>query len=88
MDIPSDRYEQAHFIAKEFGENLYQSYPWHNKMNSTSLNPLTAYLNKCWKPTLTVTGCDGLPTLEKAGNVLRPFTTVKLSIRLPPTKNG
>jgi acetylornithine deacetylase/succinyl-diaminopimelate desuccinylase-like protein len=42
-------------------------------------------VRRAWAPTLTVTGVDGLPPPERAGNVLRPYTTVKLSIRLPPT---
>jgi len=35
---------------------------------------------------MTVVGIDGIPNVACAGNVLRPNTTVKLSIRLPPTK--
>jgi acetylornithine deacetylase/succinyl-diaminopimelate desuccinylase-like protein len=35
-----------------------------------------------------VTGADGLPPLASAGNVLRPFSAVKLSMRLPPTVDG
>jgi acetylornithine deacetylase/succinyl-diaminopimelate desuccinylase-like protein len=31
-----------------------------------------------------VTGVAGIPPLDNAGNVLRPFTTVKLSVRIPP----
>jgi acetylornithine deacetylase/succinyl-diaminopimelate desuccinylase-like protein len=31
-----------------------------------------------------VTGAEGFPTLENAGNVLRPYTAFKLSLRLPP----
>jgi hypothetical protein len=30
------------------------------------------YLNKTWKPNLSVTGADGLPPVAIAGNVLRP----------------
>jgi len=41
--------------------------------------------HRTWKATLTVTGIDQLPSTDKAGNVLRPETIVKLSIRLPPT---
>lgn len=44
-----------------------------------------ALINNTWKPTLCITGIDGLPCTAVAGNVLRPLTTVKLSIRLPPT---
>jgi acetylornithine deacetylase/succinyl-diaminopimelate desuccinylase-like protein len=31
-----------------------------------------------------VTGVDGFPELRNAGNVLRPFSAFKLSLRLPP----
>jgi acetylornithine deacetylase/succinyl-diaminopimelate desuccinylase-like protein len=32
-----------------------------------------------------VTGVDGLPPITDAGNVLRPLTAVKVSLRIPPT---
>ncbi|MGH9390595.1 MAG: peptidase M20, partial [Vicinamibacteria bacterium] len=34
---------------------------------------------------LEVTGQEGIPRLGDAGNVLRPFTTLKRSLRIPPT---
>ena len=37
---------------------------------------------------MTVTGIDYIPAVANAGNVLRPETRVKLSIRLPPTLKG
>ena len=42
-------------------------------------------LNRTWRPQLAVTGIDGLPLPANAGNVLLPYTTAKLSLRLPPT---
>ena len=42
-------------------------------------------LNRTWRPQLAVTGMDGYPLPENGGNVLLPYTTVKLSLRLPPT---
>ncbi|GBG26789.1 Cytosolic non-specific dipeptidase [Hondaea fermentalgiana] len=45
-------------------------------------------LNRWWRAQLTVTGADGLPPAGNAGNVLRPSTTLRLSIRLPPTLPG
>jgi acetylornithine deacetylase/succinyl-diaminopimelate desuccinylase-like protein len=42
-------------------------------------------LARCWKPTLSVTGVSGIPQMQDAGNVVRPFTSFKLSIRVPPT---
>jgi acetylornithine deacetylase/succinyl-diaminopimelate desuccinylase-like protein len=46
---------------------------------------LEQLLNRTWRPTLSVTGAQGLPRLEDAGNVLRPLTALKLSFRVPPT---
>ena len=45
-------------------------------------------LNRTWRPTLSVTGADGWPATNKAGNVLRPGTSLRLSFRLPPTCNA
>jgi acetylornithine deacetylase/succinyl-diaminopimelate desuccinylase-like protein len=41
-------------------------------------------LQRTWVPTLSVTGAEGFPALKDAGNVLRPYTAFKLSLRLPP----
>ena len=40
---------------------------------------------RAWEPSLAFTGIDGVPPVREGGNVLRPFTTAKLSLRLPPT---
>jgi hypothetical protein len=29
-------------------------------------------LNRTWRPALSITGADGMPSLSSAGNVLRP----------------
>ncbi len=40
---------------------------------------------RAWAPAMAVTGMDGIPAVRDGGNVLRPFTTAKISLRLPPT---
>jgi acetylornithine deacetylase/succinyl-diaminopimelate desuccinylase-like protein len=42
-------------------------------------------VRRAWSPALAVTGMDGIPAVRDGGNVLRPSTTAKISIRLPPT---
>jgi acetylornithine deacetylase/succinyl-diaminopimelate desuccinylase-like protein len=51
-------------------------------------DPEQALINRTWRPTLSVTGAEGLPPLGSAGNVLRPRTAFKLSLRLPPSIDG
>ncbi len=54
----------------------------------TTTDPVEGLLNRTWRPTLSVTGVDGFPELKSAGNVLRPYTAFKLSLRLPPLVDG
>ena len=42
-------------------------------------------LNRTWRPQLAVIGMDGYPAPGDAGNVLLPYTTAQLSLRMPPT---
>lgn len=42
------------------------------------------YLNNQWRANLSVTGADGLPPIQMAGNVVRSSTSLRLSMRLPP----
>ena len=42
-------------------------------------------LRTAWRGALAVVGADGLPPTAEAGSVLRPFTSLQLAIRLPPT---
>ena len=54
----------------------------------TTTDPIEAILARTWRPALSVTGGAGLPSVDAAGNVLRPKTALKLSMRLPPTVDG
>ena len=54
----------------------------------TTTDPVEALLNRTWKPTLSITGAEGFPAIRDAGNVLRPWTAFKLSLRLPPLIDG
>lgn len=91
-DIPAERIEQARTTATILGDQLFKSYPWMHYDcggREQSVLPVTgdateALLNRTWRPTLSVIGVDGFPALKDSGNVLRPFTAFKLSLRLPP----
>ena len=90
--IPADRLAQAKATAATLGDELYKRFPWaHYDCEGSSAftlpmttDPLEALLNRTWRPTLSVTGAEGFPALKDAGNVLRPYTAFKLSLRFPP----
>jgi acetylornithine deacetylase/succinyl-diaminopimelate desuccinylase-like protein len=91
-EVPADRLAQAKATASILGEEVYKRFPWaHYDCEGaaaftlpTTTDPLQALLNRTWTPTLSVTGAEGFPSLANAGNVLRPYTAFKLSLRLPP----
>ena len=91
-EVPADRLAQAQATAAILGEEVYKRFPWaHYDCGGsttfalpTTTDPLQALLNRTWLPTLSVTGAEGFPAIQDAGNVLRPFTAFKLSLRLPP----
>jgi acetylornithine deacetylase/succinyl-diaminopimelate desuccinylase-like protein len=49
-----------------------------------TLDAVERILNSTWRPALSIIGAEGLPPASNAGNVLRPMTALKLSLRLPP----
>ncbi|AEB87015.1 M20/M25/M40 family metallo-hydrolase [Alicycliphilus denitrificans] len=91
-EVPADRLAQAKATAAILGEEVYKRFPWahHDCGGSTvfalptTTDPVQALLRRTWEPTLSVTGAEGFPALKDAGNVLRPYTAFKLSLRLPP----
>ncbi|HJV68885.1 M20 family metallopeptidase [Ideonella sp.] len=91
--VPADRIAQARATAATLGDEVWKRYPWACGADGgvalpTTTDPVEALLNRTWRPTLSITGVDGLPPLSNAGNVLRPYTAFKLSLRLPPLVPG
>ena len=92
-DIPGDRITQARATADILGEAVWNRFPWACGADGgfalpTTTDNVEALLNRTWRPTLSVTGVDGMPPVSNAGNVLRPYTAFKLSLRLPPLVDG
>jgi acetylornithine deacetylase/succinyl-diaminopimelate desuccinylase-like protein len=58
--------------------------PGVEPMQADSLGQLTA---QCWAPSIAYVGVGGAPAVDDAGSVLRASTTVRLSIRLPPSRD-
>lgn len=82
--IPEERVKQAEYCAKVLGDEVYSEFPWHPGVKPVVLDKQELILNRTWRPALTVTGADGFPAIANAGNVMRPKTAFKLSMRIPP----
>jgi acetylornithine deacetylase/succinyl-diaminopimelate desuccinylase-like protein len=84
-EIPKDRIAQAKVAAGALGEQVWRKFPFSGKTQPPDVDGAELVLNRTWRAQLTVVGADGLPAPASAGNVLRPKTSLKLSLRLPPT---
>jgi acetylornithine deacetylase/succinyl-diaminopimelate desuccinylase-like protein len=84
-DIPDDRIAEARATVAELHEPVAAHYPFVAGARPMVDDSVDQILARTWRPTLSVIGADGLPPTGRAGNVLRPRTSLKLSFRLPPT---
>ncbi len=88
VEVPPGRLAEVQAVAAVLGRDVGRGFPLVPGMRPVTLDPVQALLNNTWRPALAVTGVDGMPSLADAGNVLRPKTAVKLSLRLPPTADA
>jgi acetylornithine deacetylase/succinyl-diaminopimelate desuccinylase-like protein len=86
--ISQERLEQARAVGAMLGAEVLRKYPFAGQTGPMTDDPAEAVLNRTWRPFLSVVGADGLPAIANAGNVLRPFTELKLSLRIPPLIDG
>ncbi len=88
VPVPADRREQAERAAAVLGREVFTKFPFPPGMRPIHDDPTELVLNRTWRPWLAITGIDGVPSVRAGGNVLRPYTAAKLSLRLPPTLDG
>lgn len=84
VDIPADRLEEARNAAA-IGVDPRDDIAFAGSTASDSPDAVEAILDTCWRPSMSTVSADGIPSFADGGNVQRPFTTLGLSFRLPPT---
>jgi acetylornithine deacetylase/succinyl-diaminopimelate desuccinylase-like protein len=84
VQIPKARVLQAERTAEVIGNEVWNKFPLQPGVTPVVESNTELILNRTWRPGLAITGADGWPPIGNAGNVLRPVTTLKLSIRIPP----
>jgi acetylornithine deacetylase/succinyl-diaminopimelate desuccinylase-like protein len=85
VEVPPTRLEEARATARVLGDEAWNKFPFVSGMQPVTKDPLQALLNRTWRPMLAYTGQAGFPDLVQGGNVLRPKTSIKLSLRIPPS---
>ena len=82
--IPDHRITETEKLVGILGDEVVKEFPWKGDMKPSTDDNVEGVLRRTWLPTLSVVGAGGLPPSNNAGNVLRPFTQLQLSIRIPP----
>eukprot|EP00316_Scyphosphaera_apsteinii_P000219 CAMPEP_0119299234 /NCGR_PEP_ID=MMETSP1333-20130426/1344_1 /TAXON_ID=418940 /ORGANISM="Scyphosphaera apsteinii, Strain RCC1455" /LENGTH=518 /DNA_ID=CAMNT_0007300601 /DNA_START=189 /DNA_END=1745 /DNA_ORIENTATION=+ len=87
VEVPLSRVKQVSAAAEILGETVVRQFSFVEGGHPVAKDaPVSEHiLARTWRPALSVIGCDGLPPTRVAGNVMLPFTKLKLSMRLPPT---
>ena len=88
VEIPAERVRQAEATAAILGDEVWSGLPFAGQTRPMTSGNAEIILAKTWEPQLAVTGMAGYPLPKDGGNVLLPFSTAKLSVRLPPTANA
>ena len=84
VEVPAHRVAEARAMAELLG-GTGEDFGLIGDLQLMEVDPAEGLLARTWRPALSVTGADGLPPAASAGNVLRPYTALRLSLRLPPT---
>lgn len=85
LEIPAHRRQEAEAMGAVVAEPTGERFPLVEGARAMVDDPVEALLARTWRTTMSYTGIDGIPPTRSAGNVLRPSTSLKLSLRLPPT---
>lgn len=88
VDIPEHRLKETKDFAALVGKGLLEEFTIATPNFQAMGDAYESFLQRTWMPYMTVVGADGFPPCNVAGNVLRPYSTVKLSIRIPPTADA
>ncbi|HET9233770.1 MAG TPA: M20/M25/M40 family metallo-hydrolase, partial [Candidatus Eisenbacteria bacterium] len=86
--IPEERIREARMTGEILGEAVVHDFPIVPGLRPMSDDRTQLVLNQTWRPALSIVGGEGFPPVQTAGNVLRPLTRLKLSLRIPPGVNS
>jgi acetylornithine deacetylase/succinyl-diaminopimelate desuccinylase-like protein len=86
--IPEIRRSEAEALVATLGEGAVDGFPTVPGLRLGGADALERVLARTWAPSLALVGMDGVPSVGDGGNVLRPFTTGRIAMRLPPSADA
>lgn len=84
VPLPKNRENEIRRLVTIVKDDYIKNYPFFENTQPIHKELFDLVVNNTWQSTLAITGADGFPEASTAGNVLRPFSSVRLSFRFPP----
>lgn len=85
---PNDVKEKLTLIGEKIKDTYLEAYHLPEHLSTVEDSISKTILRNLWHAGLEVTGVNGLPPVERAGNVTTSSLELKLSLRIPPTVEG
>jgi len=86
IEVPRLRRQEAEALVAEIGGEAVERGSTVDGLElANGAGAVEQVLARSWSASLTVIGIDGMPAMADAGNVIRPFTAARLSLRIPPS---
>jgi acetylornithine deacetylase/succinyl-diaminopimelate desuccinylase-like protein len=79
-EIPDHRRREAATMVEAISHQGADRFPFVEGVEPMSSDPVERALAQTWSTTVSYIGIDGIPSIASAGNVLRPSTSLKLSL--------
>lgn len=83
VSVPEVRMREAEALVASLGASALDRFPTVPGLRPQA-DLLKAVLARTFGPSLALVGMDGVPSMHDGGNVLRPFTAVRIAMRVPP----
>ena len=83
--IPDSHLAAAGLVARDLGDVAAEDLPCVGGLELLGRDAADRLVRRTWEPSVSVVGIDGIPAVRDGANVVRPSTTVRLGVRLPPT---
>lgn len=89
VEPPAKRRREAEQLVADLGPETADHFPAVAGLRLASgAGPVEQLLRRSWGASLAFVGIEGVPPIEEAGNVLRPYTKAKISMRIPPSADS
>jgi acetylornithine deacetylase/succinyl-diaminopimelate desuccinylase-like protein len=87
-EVPEIRRHEAESLVEMLGDAALNAFPTVAGLRLGGESAVDRVLLRTWAPALAFVGMDGIPPVADGGNVLRPFTTGNIAMRLPPNADA